>query len=73
MAHYQDQKDVVEGVLELEKVKHELCTVNAVKRRGKEQTSFSRMNCLKMNDATDLWHVSEIGVSFAVTGFRGEA
>jgi hypothetical protein len=31
------------------------------------------MDCLKMNDATDLWHVSEIGVSFAVTGFRREA
>ncbi|CAN9299627.1 unnamed protein product [Alternaria alternata] len=36
MAHYQDQEDVVEGVVELEKVKHELFTINAVKRREKE-------------------------------------
>jgi hypothetical protein len=36
MVRYQDQEDVVEGVLELQKVKHELCTVNTVKRRGKE-------------------------------------
>lgn len=73
MAHYPDQEDVVERVLELEKVNHEPCTINSLKRRGEEQKSFSRMDCMKMNDATDLWHVSEIGVSFAVTGFRGEA
>jgi hypothetical protein len=36
MAHYQDQEDVVEGVVELEKVKHELFTINAVKRLEKE-------------------------------------
>jgi hypothetical protein len=36
MAHYQDQGDVVEGVLELEKVKHEPYTINSVKSRGKE-------------------------------------
>jgi hypothetical protein len=36
MAHYQDQEDVVEGALELEKVKHEPCTTNAVKRRREE-------------------------------------
>jgi hypothetical protein len=63
----------VERVIELEKVKHELYTLSSLKRRGKEYTSFSRIDCLKMNDAAGLWHLSEIGVSFAVTGFRGEA